>query len=73
MVAMCNVQTCNSIYCPPSSGGYGVQLDHRHLQTPQRRVFAVPTEPLALAVAQEWNGQGSFVQPTLMHLVSLAK
>ena len=57
-------------YEAPPPGGYGVQLDHRHLRTPLRKMFAVPTEPLALAVAQEWNCQGSFVQPTLMHLVS---
>lgn len=54
-----------------TEGGYGVQLDCRHLRTPLRKVFAVPTEPLALAVAQEWNCQGSFVQPTLMHLTAL--
>ena len=50
--------------------GYGVMLDHRHLRTPLRRKFVIPSEPLALAVAQEWNAQGTFVQPQLMHLVS---
>ena len=50
--------------------GYGVMLDHRHLRTPLRRKFVLPSEPLALAVAQEWNAQGTFVQPQLMHLVS---
>ena len=56
---------------PPSfPEGYGVMLDHRHLHTPLRRKFVIPSEPLALAVAQEWNAQGTFVQPQLMHLVS---
>lgn len=56
---------------PPSfPEGYGVMLDHRHLRTPLRRKFVIPSEPLALAVAQEWNAQGTFVQPQLMHLVS---
>lgn len=53
-----------------SAGGYGVKLDQRNLRTPLRQVFVVPSEALALAVAQEWEAQESFVQPPLMHLVS---
>jgi ATP synthase F1 complex assembly factor 2 len=51
--------------------GFGVQLDHRKLRTPQRKLFLVPTESLALAVAQEWEAQDSILQPSLMHLTSL--
>lgn len=46
-----------------------MKLDHRNLRTPLRKLFEVPTHPLALAVAQEWEAQGTFVQPALMHLV----
>lgn len=46
-----------------------MQLDHRSLRTPLRQLFLVPSEPLALAVAQEWDSQGQTLQPALMHLV----
>lgn len=46
-------------------------LDHRKLRTPHRRVLLLPTEPLALAVAQEWESQDTILQPSLMHLVSI--
>ena len=55
---------------PPPQDGYGVMLDHRHLRTPLRKKMVLPSEPLALAVAQEWNAQEKLVQPQLMHLVS---
>lgn len=50
---------------------YGVKLDHRLLRTPLRHVFLVPSEPLALAVAQEWDSQEGLVQLPLMHLTAL--
>ena len=53
-------------------GWYGVSLDHRNLRTPLRRVFLVPSEGLALAVAAEWQAQAEFVRPSLMHVTSLA-
>lgn len=46
-------------------------LDHRKLRTPHRQVFVVPTEPLALGVAEEWSRQSTVIQPSLMHLVIL--
>ena len=49
--------------------GYGVRLDHRSLRTPLRKVFCVPSQTLAMAVAQEWRTQSSTIQPALMHLV----
>ena len=51
------------------SGGYQVKLDHRNLRTPMQKMFLVPSRPLALAVAHEWEAQEAFVQPALMHLV----
>ena len=47
-----------------------MKLDHRVLRTPLRKVFQVPSELLAAAVAQEWNAQEQYIQPPLMHLVS---
>ncbi len=57
-------------FCAASDNGYGVRLDQRNLRTPLRKVFSVPTKSLALAVAQEWQSQGSVIQAPLMHLVS---
>ncbi len=54
---------------PAGGDGYQVRLDHRNLRTPLRKMFVVPSQSLALAVAQEWEAQGAFVQPALMHLV----
>ena len=50
---------------------YGVKLDHRLLRTPLRHQFLVPSESLAVAVAQEWDSQGRLVQLPLMHLTAL--
>lgn len=47
-----------------------VTLDHRRLKTPNGKVLTVPSEPLARAVAVEWDAQTEvIIQPT-MHLVS---
>lgn len=50
---------------------FGVKLDSRLLRTPLRNQFLVPSEPLALAVAQEWDCQEKLVQLPLMHLTAL--
>ena len=57
------------LFHPP--GGYGVQLDHRKLRTPQRQLLLVPTKSLAQAVAQEWESQDSRLQTSLLHLVKV--
>ena len=55
-----------------SEGGlFGVKLDHRHLRTPLRKLFLIPSYPLALASAQEWAGQEGVVTPSLMHITSM--
>lgn len=62
-----------TVYKQPfkDGGQFGILLDHRRLRTPLRKLFLVPSERLALSVAQEWNAQHGFVQPSLMHLTAL--
>lgn len=62
-----------TVYRQPTEEGvqFGINLDHRKLRTPQRKLFLVPSERLAIAVAQEWSAQQRSVQPSLMHLTAL--
>ena len=53
-------------------GGFSVLLDGRPVRTPARAVLAVPSEPLAQAIAAEWRAQGEEVQPDGMRLMRLA-
>nr|XP_032510554.1 ATP synthase mitochondrial F1 complex assembly factor 2 [Danaus plexippus plexippus] len=48
-----------------------VTLDHRRLKTPNGRVFTVNTEPLARAVAVEWDAQHECITRPTMHLTAL--
>ena len=50
-------------------GWYEINLDKRKLRTPHGNIFRVPSEPLALAIATEWNSQGEYVNRHAMHLV----
>ncbi|KAJ1524009.1 hypothetical protein ONE63_010552 [Megalurothrips usitatus] len=52
-------------------GQFEVTLDQRKLKTPQGSVFRVKSEPLALAVAQEWDAQKDRINQATMHLSSL--
>ncbi|XP_059139603.1 ATP synthase mitochondrial F1 complex assembly factor 2-like [Physella acuta] len=54
-----------------ADGWYEINLDKRKLRTPHGNVFKVPSEPLALAVATEWNSQGTLVNRQAMHLTAL--
>jgi chaperone required for assembly of F1-ATPase len=56
----------------PGAEGGEVLLDERPVKTPARRPLALPTEPLAKAVAAEWNAQGDQVRPRTMPLTGLA-
>nr|XP_045232192.1 ATP synthase mitochondrial F1 complex assembly factor 2 isoform X3 [Macaca fascicularis] len=38
-------------------GGFEINLDQRKLKTPQAKLFTVPSEALAIAVATEWDSQ----------------
>ena len=50
--------------------GFEVNLDQKKLKTPSGVVFRVPTEPLALMVATEWDAQHESINRSNMHLVS---
>ncbi|XP_028562201.2 ATP synthase mitochondrial F1 complex assembly factor 2 [Podarcis muralis] len=52
-------------------GGFEINLDHRKLKTPQAKLFTVPSETLALAVATEWDSQQDTIKFYTMHLTTL--
>lgn len=56
----------------PEGGGWSVQLDRRPLRTPGRALLAVPSEPLARAIAGEWAQAEDIVDPRAMPLTGLA-
>ena len=51
--------------------GFEVILDGRPLRTPARHAMALPSEALALAVAQEWAAQIDEIRPQTMPLTRL--
>lgn len=53
-------------------GGYEVRLDGRSLRSPAKSPLILPTQPLADAIAAEWQEQGEQVQPDSMVLMQLA-
>ncbi|XP_036924709.1 ATP synthase mitochondrial F1 complex assembly factor 2 isoform X3 [Sturnira hondurensis] len=52
-------------------GGFEINLDHRKLKTPQAKLFTVPSEALAIAVATEWDCQQDTIKFYTMHLTTL--
>lgn len=54
-----------------SNGKYEIRLDHRKLKTPNGNLFTVDSEPLALAVATEWDSQKDKLNQSGMHLVKI--
>jgi chaperone required for assembly of F1-ATPase len=50
----------------PCEGGFTVTLDGRPVKTPAKAGLIVPTLPLAVAVAQEWDAQTGLVDPRTM-------
>lgn len=48
-----------------------ITLDHRRLKTPNGRVLTVNAEPLARAIAAEWDAQTEYITQPTMHLVIL--
>jgi chaperone required for assembly of F1-ATPase len=56
----------------PAEHGHRVLLDGRPMRTPARKVLAVPTAPLAAAIAAEWRGQAETIRPEAMPLTRLA-
>nr|CAH7764416.1 unnamed protein product [Callosobruchus chinensis] len=47
---------------------FEIILDQRKLKTPKGNIFAVESEPLALAIATEWNLQKDKIIQSKMHL-----
>lgn len=54
-----------------SNKDFEIILDNRKLKTPAGSIFRVSSEPLALAVANEWDAQEEKVLISSMHLTSL--
>ena len=52
--------------------GRRILLDGREVKTPGRRSLALPSDALAEAVADEWNGQSETIDPRAMPLTGLA-
>jgi chaperone required for assembly of F1-ATPase len=61
-----------SVATRSTENGWGVTLDGRPLRTPARRELRVPSEPLALAIAAEWDAQDPEIRPETMPLTRLA-
>jgi chaperone required for assembly of F1-ATPase len=56
----------------PQPGGFALLLDGKPVKTPARRQLAVPSRPLADAMAAEWQAQAEKIDPRLMPLTGLA-
>ncbi|EDV31885.2 uncharacterized protein Dana_GF14321 [Drosophila ananassae] len=78
----CNLSQARKYATPPkrfykktsvlsSDGGYEVVLDHRKLKTPKGTPFTVRSEPLAIAVATEFDAQKEHIERSRMHLSAL--
>uniref|UniRef100_A0A8C4Q3Y3 ATP synthase mitochondrial F1 complex assembly factor 2 n=1 Tax=Eptatretus burgeri TaxID=7764 RepID=A0A8C4Q3Y3_EPTBU len=51
--------------------GYEINVDRLKLRTPQGQVLCLPSEPLAIAVATEWDLQKDVIRLDTMHLSAL--
>lgn len=54
-----------------SNGRFEINLDKNKLKTPLGTLFTVPTEPLAVAIATEWDSQQKLIKRHSMYLTSL--
>jgi chaperone required for assembly of F1-ATPase len=54
------------------AGSWGVTLDGRALRTPGKSALILPTEPLAAAIAAEWEAQRDDIRAATMPLFRLA-
>lgn len=52
-------------------GKYEIILDNRKLKTPSGTPLIVKSEPLAIALAAEWNSQKENIERSTMHLVRI--
>lgn len=51
---------------------FQILLDGRPVKTPKKRALAVPTKALAEAIAEEWQAQAEFIDPSRMPLTRFA-
>ncbi|WP_181701904.1 ATP12 family chaperone protein [Chthonobacter albigriseus] len=56
----------------PEAGGFAILLDGRPVRTPARNPLVVASERAAAAIAAEWEGQGTHIDPSVMPLTRLA-
>lgn len=56
----------------PAGDGWEVLLDDRPLRTPGKQPLILPTEPLARAIADEWDAQTDVIDPLSMPLTRAA-
>ncbi|XP_032781806.2 ATP synthase mitochondrial F1 complex assembly factor 2 [Daphnia magna] len=54
-----------------SNKDFEIVLDNKKLKTPAGSIFRVSSEPLALAVANEWDAQEEKILVSSMHITSL--
>lgn len=52
-------------------GLFHLTLDGRNAKTPTKQPLAVPTRPLAEALAREWAGQGEEIDPSTMPITRI--
>jgi chaperone required for assembly of F1-ATPase len=52
--------------------GYAIALDGRPIRTPGKAQLAIPSRPLALAIADEWRGQNDVIDPATMPMTRYA-
>lgn len=52
--------------------GFGIALDGRQVKTPAKQPFVVPSQPLAQAIAAEWEAQTDAIDPNTMPLTRIA-
>ncbi|XP_062545746.1 ATP synthase mitochondrial F1 complex assembly factor 2 [Armigeres subalbatus] len=55
-----------------SNGKFEITLDQRKLKTPKGAPFYVESEPLAIAIATEWDAQKDVIDRSRMHLTALS-
>ena len=60
-----------SVSTQEKEGQFNILLDDRVLKTPGKIAFSVPSEPLAQAVAKEWDAQIDKIEPAKMPLTRL--
>ena len=52
--------------------GWTITLDRRPIRTPARSALVVPTQSLAMSIAQEWRSIGETIDPRAMPLTGLS-